>query len=509
MTVVAARSADDVIVVLDASNSMWGQIDGTAKIEIARNGMDNLLLDWDPETNLGLVVYGHRREADCSDIETVIPPGPLDADAFMRRIGEISPLGRTPLTAAVEHAAEELSYRDNPGTVILISDGVESCQRDPCALASSLAEDGVGFTIHVIGFGLADEERDGLDCIAEETGGLFVTAQNADDLMDALIQVRTAIAQAALEEIEIIVPPTAVVGSTFQVLWSNTIDGRDFIAIVPLGADQGALGNWIRASVAMPADLQAPSAPGLYEVRYVLNEDRRTLAVAQIEIVEAEVTITAPPTAVAGARIEVSWSNTIDGRDFITIVPLGANQGTQGDSVRANAEMPAVLQAPAAPGLYEVRYVLNEGRRTIAAAKIEIVQPAVSVTAPPVAVAGMTFEVSWAPALGDRDFITIVLVGAAEGELGPSSVRTRVDSPARLLAVRRQRPWDRLGGLNKRGFLAHLNPRGIEDETEHQSPESIGREGREGHPAGDSSAVRRRREDPDRSGGPARRGQYR
>ena len=75
--------------------------------------------------------------------------------------------------------------------------------------------------------------------------------------------------------------------------------------------------------------------------------------------------------------------------------------------------------------------------------------------------------------------------------------------------VRRQRPWDRLGGLNKRGFLAHLNPRGIEDETEHQSPESIGREGREGHPAGDSSAVRRRREDPDRSGGPARRGQYR
>ena len=75
--------------------------------------------------------------------------------------------------------------------------------------------------------------------------------------------------------------------------------------------------------------------------------------------------------------------------------------------------------------------------------------------------------------------------------------------------VRRQRPWDRLGGLNKRGFLAHLNPRGIGDETEHQSPESIGREGREGHPAGDSSAVRRRREDPDRSGGPVRRGQYR
>ncbi len=61
--------------------------------------------------------------------------------------------------------------------------------------------------------------------------------------------------------------------------------------------------------------------------------------------------------------------------------------------------------------------------------------------------------------------------------------------------VRRQRPWDRLGGLNKRGFLAHLNPRGIEDETEHQSPESIGREGREGHPAGrlvGSSAPKRR-----------------
>ena len=79
---------------------MWGQIDGIAKIEIAREVMGDLLVNWDPATNLGLVVYGHRAADDCSDIETVIPPGPLDAGAYMAEINAIGPRGRTPLTDA-------------------------------------------------------------------------------------------------------------------------------------------------------------------------------------------------------------------------------------------------------------------------------------------------------------------------------------------------------------------------------------------------------------------------
>ena len=123
--------AADVMVVYDASNSMWGQIEGRHKIEIAREVMGQVMTEWDDDTQVGLVAYGHRREADCGDIETVIPVGSLDREGFMETVNGIVPRGKTPLTAAVRHAAEALNFRDRPATVVLISDGIESCNADP------------------------------------------------------------------------------------------------------------------------------------------------------------------------------------------------------------------------------------------------------------------------------------------------------------------------------------------------------------------------------------------
>jgi len=449
---VAAQAADDVIVVFDASNSMWGQIEGVAKIEIARDVMSDLIDDWDPATNLGLVVYGHRSTDDCSDIETVVPVGLLDAQAYKSEIEALTPRGRTPLTDAVEHAAEELSYRDNPGTVVLISDGIESCERDPCALANLLAEQGIGFTAHVIGFGLgADEDAQTLACIAENTGGLFLSAANADELTTALSEIRDVVAEQPAEpepepepapepepepapEVTLTAPPEATVGTTFEVSWTPTIDGADFITIVPLGADEGALGNSVRGNQDTPADLQAPAEPGLYEVRYVLNEGRRTLATVEIEIVEAEVTLTAPEVVRATAEFDVSWSNAINGRDFITIVPFGADEGELGASIRANQDSPGELEAPEEPGLYEIRYVLNEGRRTIAVVEIEVVAAdaqlnlGVVLEVPETVGAGETFAVSWtqAEAGGDQ---RVSLARADQADFSWVGVQSAADGP--------------------------------------------------------------------------------
>jgi Ca-activated chloride channel family protein len=76
-----ASDADEkskVMFVLDGSNSMWGQIDGTAKISIAKDVMTNLIKDLDPDINMGLMAYGHREKDNCSDIEVMALPGPVD-----------------------------------------------------------------------------------------------------------------------------------------------------------------------------------------------------------------------------------------------------------------------------------------------------------------------------------------------------------------------------------------------------------------------------------------------
>ncbi|MGL5009697.1 MAG: VWA domain-containing protein, partial [Paracoccaceae bacterium] len=71
---ITALSEGRSIIVLDASGSMWGQIDGRAKLEIAREALAEVLGGLPADTEMGLMAYGHRTEGDCSDIELIVPP---------------------------------------------------------------------------------------------------------------------------------------------------------------------------------------------------------------------------------------------------------------------------------------------------------------------------------------------------------------------------------------------------------------------------------------------------
>ncbi len=422
----SATAADDVVIVYDASGSMWGQIDGTSKIEIARDVLADLVKDWDAGTNLGLVAYGHRSQGDCTDIETLVAPSPVDKAGFVKTVNAIKPVGKTPISAAVQHAAELLAYRDNPATVVLISDGVETCNADPCALSAQLAKQGVKFTAHVVGFDLKDEDNASLSCIAENTGGVFVPAGNAAELHDALAQVQSAMVQApvtpepepappAVPAVEITASEQATTGATFDVAWSNTISKHDYITIVPAGADEGSRRNHIRAGADSEGALRAPAEAGMYEVRYVLNEGNKTLATAMIEVVQAQVEVTAPAQATTGATFDVAWSNTISKHDYITIVSAGADEGTRRNHIRAGADSGGSLTAPAGPGLYEVRYVLNEGNKTLATAMIEVVEPEIGISGPGMVRAGTDVDITWSSSINRHDYVTIVPAGADAG----------------------------------------------------------------------------------------------
>ena len=91
-----AAEQSKVMLVLDASGSMWGQIKGTSKIVIARRAIKDLLGKWDKNIQLGLSAYGHRRKGDCSDIQTIYPVGPARPDAIMKVVNSLKPKGKTP-----------------------------------------------------------------------------------------------------------------------------------------------------------------------------------------------------------------------------------------------------------------------------------------------------------------------------------------------------------------------------------------------------------------------------
>jgi len=436
-TAVAQDAArDNVMVVFDGSNSMWGQIDGTAKIEIARDVMGTLLGEWTEGRAVGLMAYGHRRRGDCGDIETLVAPGVNARADILRRVNGITPTGKTPLTDAVERAARELAYTDRPATVVLVSDGLESCDRDPCALARALEQSGVAFTAHVVGFGIgADQDDTSLSCIAEETGGTYIQAGNAAELEAAMSSVSTAMAEApepvaepvaesepepepALPEVIVTGPGTAVGGSEIEVTWASTVEPPDYITIVPAGTEEGKYGPYASVGRAESVRLNVPGDEGLYEIRYVYHDGDVTLGRDALAVSPPQVMLSAPDTVLTGAAFAVGWQPTINPGDYVTIVPAGADPGSYGSYLTVRTEAQGTLTAAADPGLYEVRYVLKVDERTLASRPIEVALPEVALTVPGTALTGAYVPVSWTGTVNSQDYITIVPAGTAEGEYG-------------------------------------------------------------------------------------------
>ncbi len=179
-------AADQAMIVLDASGSMRGQVDGKVKMAIAKETLNKVVNDWDESIDFGLMAYGHTRKGDCNDIEVLIPLSKIDKNAVLQKVAAITPKGKTPISDSLQQAAKKLHFTEDKATVILISDGKETCDADPCATAKALEGQGIDFTAHVIGFNVDTNTDKQLACIAKATGGEYFSAKNADDLNNAM-----------------------------------------------------------------------------------------------------------------------------------------------------------------------------------------------------------------------------------------------------------------------------------------------------------------------------------
>lgn len=187
-SVVTAGTADypEVIFILDASGSMWGKAGDKTKIEAAKAVMVQVVPALAPEVKVGLVAYGHRRKGDCKDIEVLINAGSDDRTGLLEKVKALQPKGKTPITDAISTVVEQLKTKENETTVVLISDGIETCAADPCKLVKALKDTGIKFVLHVVGFGVSDDETRQLNCLAEAGGGKYLAARDGNSLLDAL-----------------------------------------------------------------------------------------------------------------------------------------------------------------------------------------------------------------------------------------------------------------------------------------------------------------------------------
>ncbi len=185
----AAASEKSIMLVLDSSGSMKAKLpDGTSRMDAAKSAVAQLVSTLPADTALALRAYGHQSPQsakNCKDSALLTPFDDVSKNkaAVIAKALSLQPQGYTPITYALTLAAEELASQEAPShVVVLVSDGKETCEADPCAAAKALAAADARLVVHTIGAGVDEPTRSQLRCIASAARGGYFDANSTVEL---------------------------------------------------------------------------------------------------------------------------------------------------------------------------------------------------------------------------------------------------------------------------------------------------------------------------------------
>lgn len=198
---VAAQDSTDaapsLVLLMDSSGSMRDPDSaGQPKIEAARTALDSMITGLDPAEQVGFRVFGatvqggENNPKACTDSQLVVPIGTDNRPALSAAVKDYQPKGDTPIGYALQQAAGDLGT-DGNRTITLVSDGLATCDEDPCEIAADIAGQGIDLTIHVVGFDVDTQARQQLECIASAGRGTYYDADDTQSLTAALDRLAT------------------------------------------------------------------------------------------------------------------------------------------------------------------------------------------------------------------------------------------------------------------------------------------------------------------------------
>jgi Ca-activated chloride channel homolog len=182
----------NVEIVLDSSGSMAGKVDRQAKMDVAKKAITDFTSSLPKQANISLTVYGHKgsneekdKAASCSQIDTVYNNQTYNASKFSEALNAFQPTGWTPLAKALEKSMQ--NFANSPGDkntniIYVVSDGIETCDGNPVAVAEKMKASNIQPIVNIIGFDVDDAAQQQLKEIAAATNGKYIEASNADEL---------------------------------------------------------------------------------------------------------------------------------------------------------------------------------------------------------------------------------------------------------------------------------------------------------------------------------------
>ena len=439
-----ASAQTHVELILDASGSMWNQLDdGEYRIVAAKDVLSSFVsgLPADPNLNVGLRVYGSQIPANeagaCEDSQLFVPINGVERTELLSAVRDTQAKGATPIAYSLELAGQDLLVnKDSDNVIVLVTDGEESCGGDVRASIEALKAQGIKFDLQIIGFDLNERAIESFEGL-----GTFQNATNAQELASAL--------GSAVEVVE--VKKTVTYLTTVMVTreGSPTADGVavDFIDAVT----QERFGFEIIEAGTLTADLPAGSYSTAIQDAFTdkplnfsgLNVTPDSDNSFNFELVaESEVTLTVTPSEpVTGSTVTVAFENSpaAEGKsNWITIVPVEMpDQRYLKWAYVESGNGQVDIQIPGEVGTLEARYHLElpeGGSRVIGrSAVVTSVEANATLTVPAEVAAGTAFDVVWTGPDNEGDYITLVAADEVEGRYGEYNY-TPQGSPATFTA---------------------------------------------------------------------------
>jgi len=270
---VAPSQQVNIAFILDGSGSMAAALpSGQTKLDVAKEVLPELISEVEPGVHGSLWIYGHRlpdepKEQSCKDIERVFAFGPIDATAYANAIRGIAARGYTPIADSLTLAAQDFPEGQNQAnSIVLVSDGKETCGGDPCALAAALKQSGADITIHVVGYDVDEETRQQLECIARVSGGMYQDAASAEVLREAVAGALEASQTETILRLEVLGPDDTQVSTLLHLNDPGT------------GSSVTQIASWHDSSV----------TPGVYDIVIDTSPEIRY---SQFQIPEGSTTV--------------------------------------------------------------------------------------------------------------------------------------------------------------------------------------------------------------------------
>jgi Ca-activated chloride channel homolog len=194
-----------ILFVFDASQSMAGYWESDQKINIARNFLIDIVDSLQNLKNIqmALRVYGHQSPVppqDCNDTKLEVPFDINNAHQIRQKLKFLTPKGTTPIAFSLEKAAGDFPPCSNcRNIIILITDGIEACDGDPCAVSRKLQKMGITLKPFIIGIGIDPEFKKSFDCI-----GYYYNAANEQKFREVLEIVITQVLNTTTAQVNLL-----------------------------------------------------------------------------------------------------------------------------------------------------------------------------------------------------------------------------------------------------------------------------------------------------------------